>query len=100
MKHTSPNSGKPALELIEEATHLFRSAPASTLAAYYAGAIPFVVGFLYFWADMSRSPFANRHLAEAALATAFLFVWMKVCQSFFAQRIRAQLAAQTAPIWT
>ena len=55
------SSGKRArgpFDLLEEATHLLRTAPAATLAVYYLGAVPFVLGLLYFWADMSRSPFA------------------------------------------
>jgi hypothetical protein len=87
------NSAKPALELIEEATHVLRSAPVETVATYYAGTIPFVLAFLYFWTDMSVSPYANQHLAEASLATAALFFWMKFCQALFARRLRAQLAA-------
>src|SRR4029079_6232428 len=91
--------GKPALKLIEEAIHVLRSSPAATLASYYTGAIPFVVGFLYFWTDMSRSPFANRHVAEAALAVTGLFLWMKLCQAFFTQRIQAQVAGRPMPSW-
>src|SRR5262245_28100334 len=91
--------GKPAIELIEEATHLLRTAPITTLGAYYAGALPFVLGLLYFCADMSRSPFANQHLAEAALGQAGLFLWMKFCQTLFLRRIRAQLTDQPMPKW-
>jgi len=88
------------LELIEEAVHALRSASAATLASYYTGTVPFVMGFLYFWTDMSRSPFASRHVAEAALAMAGLFLWMKLCQAYFSQRIRAQVANKPMPSWT
>jgi hypothetical protein len=91
--------GKPGIELIEEATHLLRSAPMTTLAVYCAGVIPFVLGLLYFWADMSRSPFANQHLAEAALGMTALFLWMKFCQALFVRRIRAQIAGEPMPRW-
>jgi hypothetical protein len=67
------------------------------LTTYYVGAIPFVLGFLYFWTDMSRSAFANQHLAEASLGTAGLFIWMKFCQALFAGRLRAELSADEAP---
>jgi hypothetical protein len=96
----SAKSGKSALDLIEEATHLLRSAPAWTLTAYYVGTIPFVVGFLYFWAEMSQSPFADQHVAEAALAATVLFLWMKLCQSVFAQSLLAQVASRPSPSWT
>ncbi len=93
-------SGLGGIALIEEATQLLRTASAGTLAIYYLGAIPFVLGFLFFWADMSRSAFADRHLAEAALGIAALFLWMKWFQAQFARRIRAQLAAEPSPRWT
>jgi hypothetical protein len=93
----SQNSGKSVIELIEEATHVLRTAPVETLTTYYVGAVPFVLGFLYFWTDMSRSAFANEHLAEASLGTAVLFIWMKFCQALFAGRLRAQLAADEVP---
>lgn len=73
MKRVRRQQGRGAFDLIEEATHLLRTAPAATLAVYYLGAIPFVLGLLYFWAEMSRSPFADQHLADASFATGILF---------------------------
>jgi hypothetical protein len=96
----SRDADKGGLDLVEQAAHLLRAASASTLATYYLGAIPFVLGFLYFSADMSSSPFANQHLAEAALAMTALFLWMKFFQTLFARRIRAQLAAEPMPRWS
>jgi hypothetical protein len=84
--------GKESLELIEEAIHLLRLAPSSCLALYYSGTLPFVLAALYFWADMSRSPFAGQHLVGGALALACLFLWMKTCQSLFARRMRCLLS--------
>src|SRR5882757_11326187 len=95
MKRARRHQGMGAFDLIEEATHLLRTAPGATLAVYYAGAIPFILGVLYFCADMSRSPFARQHLIEAALGVSGLFLWMKVCQALFARRVRAQLASET-----
>jgi len=98
MKRTQHRQqGKNGFDLIEEATHLLRTAPVATLAAYYLGAIPFVLGLLYFWADMSKSPFAPQHLAAASLGLAGLFLWMKFWQSIFAGRIRAQAGAAEMP---
>jgi hypothetical protein len=94
MKRARRQQGKGAIDLIEEATHLLRTAPAATLAAYYTGAIPFILGLLFFWADMSRSAFANQHLAESALGVGALFVWMKFWQAIFARRIRAHIAVE------
>lgn len=87
--------GRSALDLVEEAVHLLRSVPASTLVIYYAGALPFVLGLLFFWADMSQSPFARRHVVEAALGVTALFVWMKVFQNLFTRRLRAHCAGET-----
>jgi hypothetical protein len=92
--------GKSGLDLIEEATHVLRTAPIQTLAIYYAGTIPFVLGVLYFWADMSRSPYADQHLAEASLGLAGLFLWMKFWQAIFACRVRVQIAGDAPPRWT
>ena len=100
MKPNRRQQGPGAIDLIEEATHLLRTAPAATLAAYYLGAIPFILGLLFFWADMSRNPFASGHLADASLGMALLFFWMKFWQAIFARLIRAQRAAQPAPALT
>lgn len=86
-----------ALETIETAVHLLRTAPMRTLAAYYLGALPFVLGLLFFWADMSRSPFAAAHAALASLGMAGLFAWLKFWQSVFARHLRAQLCRETPP---
>lgn len=93
------HQGRSALDLIEEAVHLLRTAPAAALAAYYVGTLPFVLGVLYFWADMSRNPFARRHVVEAALGVALLFFWMKFCHAVFARRLHAHLGSGTpAPL--
>ena len=92
--------GKPALEIIEEAVHLLRMAPVRILAAYYIGALPFVLGFLYFWADMSRPAFAYSHCAEAALGVSVLFLWMKCWQAVFACNLKAHVCGEPPPRWT
>lgn len=95
MKRTQRRQqGKSTFDLIEEATHLLRATPAATLAVYFLGAIPFVLGLLFFWADMSRSPLAPQHLASASLGMAALFFWMKFWQAIFARRIRAKAAGE------
>ena len=85
MKHagTPRSRGIGSLELIEEATFLLRRAPVEILALYYLGTLPFMMGILYFWADMSRNADANLHLPVASLGLALLFVWMKYWQSRF-----------------
>ncbi|MDB6112010.1 MAG: hypothetical protein JWR69_3760 [Pedosphaera sp.] len=89
--------GKGGIELVEEAIHLLRMAPGAAIAGYYLGSLPFILGLLYFWADMSRSPFAYQHLAEASLGLALLFLWMKWWQALFTNNLRAHLSGQAPP---
>lgn len=84
--------GRPALDLIEDAVQLLRLAPTGTLAVYYVGALPFVLAFLYFWSDMSRSAFASERLEPLAAGLTLLFFWMKFCQGVFARRLWAQVS--------
>ena len=87
--------GPGALETIETAVHLLRVAPIATLATYYAGALPFILGLLFFWADMSRNPFAAQHAVAAALGLAGLFLWLKFWQALFVQKLRTQLSGNS-----
>lgn len=92
--------GKDSLDLIEEATYLLRSAPAGAVAAYYIGTLPFLLAFLFFWADMSRAASAYEHSAPAALGVAVMFVWMSVWQAVFAQALRSVLTgSRPASFW-
>jgi hypothetical protein len=52
---------RPMLDLAEEAVHLLRSAPAHLFGWYLLGTLPFILGLLYFWTDMSWSAIASRH---------------------------------------
>ncbi len=81
MKNKSFQTDKPALELIEEAINLIRCSPGNILSTYYIGSLPFMLGLLYFWADMSRGGSAPEHVVEASLGMAFLFLWMKCWQA-------------------
>ncbi len=89
-----------AIRIIEEAVHILRCAPVALLTAYYIGSVPFVLGLLYFWADMSRSATAATYSAMAALGLSFLFVWMKFWQSVFMYQIRAQFSDDILPPWS
>jgi len=93
--------GRNGFDLIEEATHLLRSAPVGTWFVYYLGSMPLVLAGLYFWADMSRSPLATQHLGGASLGLTLAFFWMKFWQADFACRLRAQVAREplVSPGW-
>ncbi len=93
-------SGKSAVGIIEEATHLLRILPASIFIGYYVGSLPFVAGFLYFWADMSRDAFAYRHAAEASFVVAVLFVWMKCLQAVFAEQLSTLISNGPSIGWS
>ncbi|MBI5383350.1 MAG: DUF4129 domain-containing protein [Verrucomicrobia bacterium] len=100
MKRRQAQTGQAPLELVEESVHLLRLAPASALGAYYAGTLPFLLGVLYFWSDMSRSSFAESRLPAAALGLALLFFWMKCWQTVFANHLLSRLCGETAPRFT
>jgi hypothetical protein len=90
-------SGKSSIDLVEEAMQVLRSASLESYAVYYCGAIPFVIGVLYFWTEMSQNPSADSNLSEMSLAVAVLFIWMRCCQAMFARRIRSQVSMLPNP---
>jgi hypothetical protein len=89
-----------ALDLLEQAVHLLRCAPPAAWGSYVLGTCPFVLAFLYFWADMSRGSDAWTRCAAAAFGLALTYVWMKVWQAVFAFRLRQVLGAGPAVRWT
>ncbi|MCD4716360.1 MAG: hypothetical protein K8R45_06420 [Desulfobacterales bacterium] len=89
-----------AIEIIEQAIHLLRLSPFSILFSYYIGSLPFVLGLLYFWADMSRNAFAKEYCAVASLGLAMLFVWMKCWHGIFARNIIAHMAGEPKSRWS
>jgi hypothetical protein len=94
MTHHSEKSG---LNLIEDAVHLLRRTPLSIIATYYIGTIPFIVGFLYFWTDMSFSADAYEHMILSAFGIALLFLWMKCWHTIFCTFIQS-LISRIPPI--
>ena len=94
------SSSRTGLDLVDEAFHRLRLAPAGTLGVYYAGTLPFILALLYFWADQSRSPDATAHAASGGLIVTALFLWMKICQAVFAARLTARLRGEGTDPWT
>lgn len=86
------NKERGAFPILEEATDLLRAAPASSLVAYLAGAIPFLVALLFFVNEMLRSPFAFDRLTVASLALAVLYIAKNVWQAFFAASLYRTLS--------
>jgi hypothetical protein len=86
--------------MADEAMHLLRTAPFHVIAAYYVGSVPFIIGFLYFWADMSRSAFAAQRCVSTSLGLAVLFIWMKSWHTIFARELKAVITQKPAAPWT
>jgi Domain of unknown function (DUF4129) len=89
-----------ALELAEQAVRLLRQRGGVALACYYIGSLPFLMGLVYFWSDMSRDPAAASYCAPAAAGVAILFVWMKVWQVRFCRLLWAALVGAAPEPWT
>lgn len=81
-----------ALDRLESAVHLLRATPAGDRVLWLAGAGPFALALLYFWADQSRSSTAAEHLPVSSLGLALLFLWARLTQAVFAGRLHARLA--------
>ncbi|MBU2430749.1 MAG: Dyp-type peroxidase, partial [Proteobacteria bacterium] len=75
-----------ALDIIEQAFYLLKKMPAQILFLYYLGTMPFIVGILYFFNDMSKNAFAGQYCLSASLGLVFLFVWCKFWQAAFCTR--------------
>jgi hypothetical protein len=99
-KDSKHHQDKGALEIIEEATHLLRLMPKGITALYYIGSLPFILGLLYFIADMSKSAFAYQHEAKATLAIVLLFLWMKCWQTVFCNHVKSYVSGAPAPTWS
>jgi hypothetical protein len=100
-RNNRPNTGEPtAMELVEEAVHLLRRAPAGALAVYYFGAGAWVLGFLFFWAHTTWFAPSGAQLAWSALGLVGLFVVLKVAQAEFCARLLAHRMGDVPPVWT
>ncbi len=100
MKSTYGKHSKSVIRILEEAIQFLRLAPATLFLCYYIGSLPFILGLLYFWADMSRSAYAMKHLAVASLGLALLFVWMKFWHAIFGMQIRTKLFDTPQASWS
>jgi len=89
-----------ALPLIEQAVHLLRRNNAAALAEYYLGSLPFVLGILYFWSDMSSNPMAAWYCGPSAAGMALLFIWMKLWQVRFCRRLWCNLQKAAPEKWS
>ena len=100
MNKVEKKSERGAIEIIEEAVHLLRFSPPGLLLSYYTGSLPFVLGLLFFFGDMSRNAFAPGHCAEASLAVALLFIWMKCWHSVFLLKVMDKIGSRKVHRWS
>ena len=91
MKSPLGRHSKNTIHILEEAVHFLRLTPLALLLSYYVGSLPFILGLLYFWTDMSRHGYASDHLYVGSLGVALLFIWMKSWHAVFGMQIRLKL---------
>ena len=100
MKKTVLRTEPRAMALIERAIHLLRRNNWTALAEYYIGTLPFVLGLLYFWSDMSGNPMAIWYCGPSATGVALLFIWMKLWHVRFCRRLLCSLQNVAVEKWT
>ncbi len=82
-----PDTDKSAVDLIEEAVHLLRSAPLAFHIPFLIGSLPWCLGLLSFAAEMSWSAFAAERLFGESFVLAALFCWKQVWEAVYCARI-------------
>lgn len=92
--------GLPAMEILDQAVSLLRHAPPAVLSVYFLGSLPFSLGLIYFWFDMTQSAYAEKHLPGDALTLTLLYFWMKTCQAIFARHLLTILEGEDLEPWT
>jgi len=98
MAHPLARAG--ALDLLEDAVHTLRAAPLATIASHWIGSVPFALGLLVFWNDMTQPRTSDATCALEALALALLLVWMNCWRAVFAGRLDRQLGGRPELPWT
>lgn len=89
-----------AVALLDEAVRLLRQAPLGTLVCHAAGSVPFGIGVLVFWNNLTSQRLSDRSCALQSLALALLLAWMNCWRAIFAGRLRRQLSGAVRLPWT
>ena len=92
--------GRPAMEILDEAVFFLRSAPLVTISIYFLGTLPFCLGLIYFWFDMTQSADAESRLPGEAFVLTVLYFWMKTCQAVFSRKLLTFLEGEDPEPWT
>ncbi|MEM7602237.1 MAG: hypothetical protein AAF357_12580, partial [Verrucomicrobiota bacterium] len=72
-----------AIQILEEAFHLLRSLDLRCYFVLFSGSVPFVLGLLYFAADMGRSSLAAESVLRASVVMTALYMWLRYAQACF-----------------
>ncbi|HUB80407.1 MAG TPA: DUF4129 domain-containing protein [Bryobacteraceae bacterium] len=89
-----------AVPLLEEAVHLLRRTPRSTLVCHFIGATPFALALLIFWNDVNNPHTTDATAGRDSVVLALLLVWMNCWRGIFAGRLRRHLCATPEIPWT
>ena len=92
----SLQSGSQTMNALEDAVHLLRSAPLSTLLCHWTGSAPFTLAAMLFWNDVTQYRPSNAACVADSLALAVLLTWMNCWRAVFAGKLRAQLGGAPA----
>jgi hypothetical protein len=88
------------IPLLEEAVHILRRTPRSTLVCHLLGTTPFALAVLLFWNDVNNSHTSDATVGRDSVVLALLLVWMNCWRAVFAGRVRRQLSASPNTPWT
>lgn len=78
-----------AIALLEEVFQTAKRLPLVAWGMYYGATFPFMLAFLYFWADMSNDAFAADRLALGAVLLGALFIVAKTGHVLFTRQVMA-----------
>ena len=79
------------IEIVEEAIHVLRGAGVRALALLWSGAIPFALGILLFWRDMTHYNRSSELCGRDSFLLVALLLWMNVWRGIFAAKVHTQL---------
>ncbi|HEY2017838.1 MAG TPA: DUF4129 domain-containing protein [Bryobacteraceae bacterium] len=89
-----------AIAVLEDAVHLLRQSPFSTLVCHLIGSVPLALALLRYWNDITNPRTSDAALALESAALALLLIWMNCWRAVFAGRLRRQLSGAPDPPWT
>ncbi len=88
------------IPLLEEAVHVLRRTPRSTLVCHLLGTMPFALAVLLFWNDVNNPHTSDATVGRDSVVLTLLLVWMNCWRAVFAGRLRRQLSASADTPWT